>query len=674
MNIVGSASHLSVRRIAHRIRFTALAAALIALPACQDASMPTESREVQSGGGSGGGHEDPVASVVVTPSAVTLNAIGGTARLSVEVGASQADEATSWKSENEQVATVDAEGRVIARGVGTALVVAAVAGAADTAHVEVRQVPATVSIGSGTAVLAPGDTVRLLAEARDSNGVALTDGAVEWAATAPSVARVGEEGLVRALAIGSTTVRASAGGVTAEIAVQVEHRRTGTEPSTWIYPGEDIQARVNAHPVGTSFTIKSGVHRLQTIKPKRGNAFIGEPGAVLSGAKLLTSFKRSGAVWVASGQTQQGPRSAYGTVPTGACSGDSPRCFYPEDLFINDVAQKHVASASAVRPGTWYFDYATDRIYVGTDPTGRRVETSVTTKAFDAQYGVNDVVVRGLAIEKFANPAQAGAVSANNTNGWLIENNDVRWNHGIGIFISNGTGHRVVRNKVHHNGQLGMGSYGTDGLLVEGNEIAHNNVVGYNSSWEAGATKFARTTGIIIRGNNVHDNRGKGLWTDIDNRRVLMEGNTVRGNTDYGIHHEISYDAVIRDNLVENNGWEGIVVTRSPGVEVSGNTVRGNRNPQIVGRQDVVGPVGKYGPLVMRDFYVHHNKVNGGVGVVLGGRVKDLTFFKGRNNRFDRNEYDLRGAPAAPFAWQGGTRTEAQWRAYGMDANGTFKR
>lgn len=50
-----------------------------------------------------------------------------------------------------------------------------------------------------------------------------------------------------------------------------------------IYPGESIQAAVDAHAVGTGFLIKSGVHRQQSIRPKEGMSFIGEPGAVLDG-------------------------------------------------------------------------------------------------------------------------------------------------------------------------------------------------------------------------------------------------------------------------------------------------------------------------------------------------------------------------------------------------------
>lgn len=50
-----------------------------------------------------------------------------------------------------------------------------------------------------------------------------------------------------------------------------------------VYPGESIQNAVNRYPAGTSFLIKQGVHARQTIYPKSGMSFVGEPGAVLDG-------------------------------------------------------------------------------------------------------------------------------------------------------------------------------------------------------------------------------------------------------------------------------------------------------------------------------------------------------------------------------------------------------
>ena len=63
-----------------------------------------------------------------------------------------------------------------------------------------------------------------------------------------------------------------------------------------IYPWENIQQVVNNHPAGTTFLLKGGVHRLQTITPRSGDRFIGEAGTVLSGARQLSEFSRSGAI------------------------------------------------------------------------------------------------------------------------------------------------------------------------------------------------------------------------------------------------------------------------------------------------------------------------------------------------------------------------------------------
>src|SRR5689334_1609217 len=62
---------------------------------------------------------------------------------------------------------------------------------------------------------------------------------------------------------------------------------------------DDLQRLVYAKPPGTAFLVRAGVHRMQSIIPKSGDSFEGEPGAILSGAVQLTSFDQQGGVWVA---------------------------------------------------------------------------------------------------------------------------------------------------------------------------------------------------------------------------------------------------------------------------------------------------------------------------------------------------------------------------------------
>ena len=80
-----------------------------------------------------------------------------------------------------------------------------------------------------------------------------------------------------------------------------------------ILPGQNIQGFVNLAPEGAAFLLAAGVHRMQTISPKNNQVFVGEPGAILSGALVLTSLSPSGGAWVASAQTQEGaPRGSVG--------------------------------------------------------------------------------------------------------------------------------------------------------------------------------------------------------------------------------------------------------------------------------------------------------------------------------------------------------------------------
>ncbi|MBA2480469.1 MAG: right-handed parallel beta-helix repeat-containing protein [Planctomycetes bacterium] len=446
-----------------------------------------------------------------------------------------------------------------------------------------------------------------------------------------------------------------------------------TAPSAEVIlrPGNDIQAAVAANPPGTTFRIARGLYRHQEITPKDNDVFIGEPGAILSGARLLTAFVREGVYWVATGQTQQG--QVHGDTEPGW------RSQYAEDLFIDDVALQHVPALSDVGPGKWFFDYAADKIYFANDPAGHRVETSVSRRAFAG--GATGVTIRGLVIEKYAIPAQMGAIGDQYpSRSWTIIDNEVRWNHGTGINVSTGS---VVRdNRVHHNGQKGIGAGGDD-ILIEGNEISFSNVAHFDSGWEAGGTKFANTARLTVRANYSHDNRGTGLWTDINNIDTLYERNVCADNFDAGIFHEISYRAIVRDNVVVGNGrafdvwlWgAGILISTSRDVEIFGNTVDvasdGGNGIALIQQQRGDGA---YGPYVTANCRVHDNTVVfRGVAGQTGG-VADWQWdeFFAAGNTFDRNAYHVTDLAEDRFGWANAARTWTDFRTYGLEATGTI--
>ena len=389
---------------------------------------------------------------------------------------------------------------------------------------------------------------------------------------------------------------------------------------------------MDASQAGTTYIIHPGLYRLQRqINPKNGDIFDGpcntrpctaSAQAILSGARLLTSFQQSGSYFIATGQTQQGQV----TIPTANCQSAYPGCVYPEDLYFDDKPLVHVTALSAVVPGTWYFDYGSNIIYFADNPAGHKVETSVTPSAF-TPGPANSVTVKDLTIEKFAGPVMTGAIGGtwtglgNSSAGanWTVQNNELRLNHSAGVRIN--FGWQILNNYIHHNGNLGIAGALGGSLLsnvrIEGNEVAYNNYSHIRPAWGGGGVKVLQTRGIVFRGNNSHNNEGSGFHTDTANYDALYENNTIADNTEQGIFHEVSYAATVRNNKLLRNGYiyptgtfwlygANLLSSTSQGVEAYCNTVevsaQGGNGIDILTQARADG-------ILSTNNYFHHNTV-----------------------------------------------------------------
>jgi hypothetical protein len=353
---------------------------------------------------------------------------------------------------------------------------------------------------------------------------------------------------------------------------------------------------------------------------------------------------------------------------------------------VDDGPLRRVASLGDVVCHTWYLDYIAGRLYLCDDPAGHTIELSVARHAF---YGsASDVTIRGLVIEKYANPAQSGAIHALSdpgpqSHGWVIEANEIRLNHGGGIRLGHGT--HVLGNKIHHNGQIGIIGGGR-AVLVADNEIAHNNYAGYAYDWEAGGAKFVDSQGLLVRNNYAHHNEGPGLWTDGDNVDVLYEDNRTTANKVAGILHEISFDAVIRYNTVESDGFSprgtnlwygaGISIEASSNVEIYGNTVVNCMNG-ITAIQANRGSGQRSGkPYLLQNLYVHDNTITqtkgSAAGITKDSSSFDDSIFTRWANRFQDNTYKLASLNAKCYQWMNASRSKEEWQALGNDVHGKW--
>lgn len=367
-----------------------------------------------------------------------------------------------------------------------------------------------------------------------------------------------------------------------------------------VYPSDNIQAKVNANPAGTTFLLKAGTYSAQTVVPKSGDIFRGDAGAVMDGGN-----------------------SAQYAFWAGCCGPAYP----------------------------------------------------------------NNVRIHNIVIQNYNSPDHFGAVrvadnspSAGGTD-WMIDSCEIRYNARVGIRV--GTRTQVINSYIHHNGEVGLTGAG-DNILVSGNEIAYNNYQDkFDWTWNTGGgSKFVQTNGLVVRNNYSHNNEGPGFWTDLNNINTTYDNNRIQDNADAGIFHEISYAAVMSNNIISRNGLKtgrwlygaGIVVSASPDVEVYGNTLTGNYSG-IVGIQQVRTEAAQYGPHFLNNLYVHDNNVTmlptGWMGIGQGGMSDPTTYYTTRNNRFVHNTYTLSGNTYA-FQWMDGVRTSSQWKGYGEDVTGTF--
>jgi hypothetical protein len=463
------------------------------------------------------------------------------------------------------------------------------------------------------------------------------------------------------------TATGAGGTVTASATVTVT---AGVQLS----PADDIQTAVSANPSGTTFVLAAGIYRMQSVVPKDGDVFSGQTGAVMDGAILIGSWQQDSAIWVAqvSSVVEQ---SSY----RGVCLPQYPACTYTEDLFFDSQPLVRVASLALVGPGTWYFDYSSDKAYVGSDPSGHVTEMSAVPTAFSGN--ASDVAIQNLTIEKYASMAGNGAIQAVSpsgtaSTGWVVDSNDIELNHGMGLRISNGM--KVTNNKFHDNGQMGLGGSGSD-VLIADNEIYKNNYAGYSWGWEAGGDKFTHSTNLTIQGNYAHDNLGPGLWTDIENSGVLYENNRTARNVEAGILHEISYQATIRNNEIVDDGFStagtslwygaGILISNSSNVEVYGNTVTNCMN--AIGAIQANRGVGSNGqPYNLTDLSVHDNTVTQQVNFA-EGIVKQSTFddsvYTSWGNHFQNDTFTLSDLTLPYFFWLGEPWTYAQWQEYAAE-------
>jgi Right handed beta helix region len=181
-------------------------------------------------------------------------------------------------------------------------------------------------------------------------------------------------------------------------------------------------------------------------------------------------------------------------------------------------------------------------------------------------FGLNDhakgVTIKYLTIQNFAGPQNNGIVNQGQGAGWTLQYCTIQNNpdtNGGAYGFEVGDDDTLSYNCFKNSAQGGIGADTAKGFVIDHNEVQHN-ADGYEAKYNCGCSagmKFFTSTNGTVTNNWIHDNGNVGLWVDTNNSFFLVQGNVIEGNWGEGLMYEISYNAVIRNNVFRANDLGG---------------------------------------------------------------------------------------------------------------------
>jgi parallel beta-helix repeat protein len=277
-----------------------------------------------------------------------------------------------------------------------------------------------------------------------------------------------------------------------------------------IRPGTSIQSIVNGYPGQTTFCLRAGVHQLtSSIRPKTGNTFVGEYGAILDGTGWTTADDTQAAFrahnediddvtirnLVIRKMPQRGIQafhwmSDHWTIEYNEIAFNKYGLEFAPDFTIrHNYIHHNVGNASSPTPAERGGGY-------------------VGQYAHQTTFDSNEIAYNG--------PEQKVVESANVT----FRNNFVHHNLGDGIWYdSNNTGTLVEGNRVEDNGRNGIVYEISNGATIRSNTLRRNagdallisvsqNAQIYNNSLEAnvGSIQYFLNCASLLEGHDLKNN------------------------------------------------------------------------------------------------------------------------------------------------------------------------
>jgi parallel beta-helix repeat protein len=418
---------------------------------------------------------------------------------------------------------------------------------------------------------------------------------------------------------------------------------------------ESLQGLIDAATPGSIVEVPGNCVYREALTINKPLTLKAGQGAEIRGSDVWQQWSYDGNYWM-SDKTY--PELELGDAYNARTHCQTDRCDDPEQVFVD--GEPLVQVASEPQSGEFALDNQR-KVLLADDPRGKVVEVSV------RQYWIRgeapDVTIDGFVMKYAATPNRSAAIFNGYESNWTVENSELAYAHSTNLSLKGGepsSTHRILNNDIHHAGKMGLGG---SGHLIVGNNHIHDNDTESWGHWEAGGMKFVQARSLHFFANEVDHNNDHGVWCDAQCHDGLIENNRIHNNVGQGIFWEVSYNAVIRHNVIYENGWPdhewasaGIMVATSDGVEVYRNLLAWNADGIVLQCQNrpeckhLRGNSTDAPEIGLKNTYVHHNMIIAKdwtrardnwahAWLEPGNRAADMVFDPRWNNRSEYNRY-----------------------------------
>jgi hypothetical protein len=370
------------------------------------------------------------------------------------------------------------------------------------------------------------------------------------------------------LAIGATQAPAIAAS---DATVYVSPSGSDGNPGTSSAPFRTLSKAVQVAPSGSTVQLGAGIYHESVQVYGKDLDIVGAAGqkVVLDGARRLDGWREASNGWYVTGWNVDLSRT-YGDM----IDPRVPMAAYPDQAFIDGAPLRQVARLGDLASGTFFVDQDADRLYIGSNPSGRTVEASDLRWAiyFNRAHGSS---LRNVTVRRYASTAADMAAVRAYSDDMVVADSTFELNAYMGVSAmgSNITFRNLV---AQDNAYIGVHGHLAPQFTLRDSLVQRNNGAGFDA-WHSGSGVKVTTSRVVNYWNNeVSDNKGPGLWVDLGVAFGSIVGNLVERNTYSGILVELSGKTVVADNVVLDSGQAGVWVLESNDVEVWNNALYRN--------------------------------------------------------------------------------------------------